>query len=405
MLINDRVTDRRAVQQAASLREAGFRVEFVSRRHGVDDATEVDGFLIRRMDFAGEERKAAALARKLLVPRLAFQLPQMKLALLRYANRALLPQLQSIYASQEVYAVQSHDLDTGWLGLQLARALGVPFVFDSHEAYPHRIGMNPVFRRYYQKLEPQVIAGADFWMIVNELLGRWLVEYHAKKGVRLPAPLVVENAVPYRADDAKTDTLRSKLALGPEARIALYQGGLAPRRNLENVVRMAEYLDDRWKVVVLGSGKFSADLALQAGGLFGKKVFFIKAVPQRELMAYTASADVGLIPYKAVDPNTTFCSPNKLFEFIQAGLPIVANRLPFLEQKIKATRTGWLTNFDVPAEAAALLNGLQPGDLAAMRTNVLQAKRSESWEEHAVRYVERMIGLAHAGSFAAPGRG
>jgi glycosyltransferase involved in cell wall biosynthesis len=49
---------------------------------------------------------------------------------------------------------------------------------------------------------------------------------------------------------------------------------------------------------------------------------------------------VGVIPYPAVDLNHHFCSPNKLFEFIQAGLPIVANDLPFLRDVIVGEAIG-----------------------------------------------------------------
>ena len=52
----------------------------------------------------------------------------------------------------------------------------------------------------------------------------------------------------------------------------------------------------------------------------------MKRVPQKELLDYTAGADFGIIPYPAIDLNTKYCTPNKMFEFVSAEIPIIANK-------------------------------------------------------------------------------
>ena len=60
-------------------------------------------------------------------------------------------------------------------------------------------------------------------------------------------------------------------------------------------------------------------------GILGKKVIFMDRVPQKELLRYTAGADFGIIPYPDIDLNTKYCTPNKMFEFLTANVPMIAN--------------------------------------------------------------------------------
>jgi hypothetical protein len=147
--------------------------------------------------------------------------------------------------------------------------------------------------------------------------------------------------------------------------------------------------------VFLGNGRLVEDCRRIAGDLLDKKVFFVPAVPQEKLLSYTASADLGLIPYAAVDLNTQFASPNKLFEYIQAALPMLANNLPYLAKKVGQVDGGWLTNFEEPRTAAQVINSLTDEQLAAKRANLLSVRYTESWEEEAKPYVERMLALGN----------
>src|SRR5205085_12556213 len=88
------------------------------------------------------------------------------------------------------------------------------------------------------------------------------------------------------------------------------------------------------------------------------RVHVIPAVPQRDLLAYCASADVGVIPYQAVDLNNYYTSPNKLFDFIQAGLPIVASDLPYLHKVIVSDGLGVVAKLDSPLAYADAINSV-----------------------------------------------
>jgi glycosyltransferase involved in cell wall biosynthesis len=131
--------------------------------------------------------------------------------------------------------------------------------------------------------------------------------------------------------------LLSDFGLPVDKRIVLLQGGLSAGRNLEVLVDAMHYVKDPSVVlVVLGDGLLLRSLQkmAQQEGLAGR-VYFHAAVPQNELLELTAAADAGVIPYQATCLNNHYCTPNKLFEFIAAGLPILATDLPEIRRLVE----------------------------------------------------------------------
>jgi hypothetical protein len=96
-------------------------------------------------------------------------------------------------------------------------------------------------------------------------------------------------------------------------------------------------------------------------------------------LGYSASADVGLIPYPAIDVNTTLCTPNKLFEFLVAGVPILANDLPELRRFVLGNKAGVTHPMGSPAEIAAAIDAMRRSDLAAFRAGAAAAAPRMTW--------------------------
>jgi glycosyltransferase involved in cell wall biosynthesis len=107
----------------------------------------------------------------------------------------------------------------------------------------------------------------------------------------------------------------------------LFQGGFSPNRNLEKLVAIASHIRNG-VLVMLGWGDLEKKLKQKAEklGILDRKLFFVPKLGQDDLISYTGSASLGLIPYPPVDINTIYCTPNKLFEFISAQVPILANQ-------------------------------------------------------------------------------
>lgn len=139
---------------------------------------------------------------------------------------------------------------------------------------------------------------------------------------------LVRNVPVYQAV-SKSNRLRQHLGLGQEVRIALYQGNLQPDRGLDHLIRAAAYLERDIVIVLLG--KEIGDTLTQLETLIANegvtdRVKILPPVPYAELLDWTASADMGLIIYSPGQSlNVQMCLPNKLFEYLMAGLPVLAS--------------------------------------------------------------------------------
>lgn len=259
--------------------------------------------------------------------------------LLRYRNRHIhdpLPFRQAFVSHGEKCqfdVIQVHDLPALEAGVELAKKFDVPLVYDAHELYPEQRSFSGVQRKICEKSESTYIKHANVVFAVNESIAQEMaMRYGIKK------PIVITNAMNPPVDFDPVfhyNLLREKLNISHTRRILLLQGGFAPNRNLNELVRaMAKVKNPDVDLVMMGFGEYGLKLKKTAEslGLIDKRVYFLPAVDQSVLLQHSASADMGIIPYPHVDLNSYYCTPNKLFEYIQACLPIIANDSPELKR-------------------------------------------------------------------------
>jgi glycosyltransferase involved in cell wall biosynthesis len=102
-----------------------------------------------------------------------------------------------------------------------------------------------------------------------------------------------------------------------------------------------------------------------------------------ELLAVTAGADLGVIAYRNVGLNNYYTSPNKLFEYAAAGVPVAASHFPELIKVVEGLQLGRTFDPDDPRSIAAAVNGIleDPSELARLRDNAARAAGRFTWEE------------------------
>ena len=143
--------------------------------------------------------------------------------------------------------------------------------------------------------------------------------------------------------------------------IVLCQGGIVPGRSLEDISACAGPLKNSGACTVfLGSGdrEYMARLARIARKSGGGNNFYIgKSVPPDRVLEYTACADLGIISNRGRGLNNTAGGPNRLFEYIQARIPILSYSHAGVESVLKLTGTGWTVKWNNPAELAGMITG------------------------------------------------
>jgi glycosyltransferase involved in cell wall biosynthesis len=218
-----------------------------------------------------------------------------------------------------------------------------------------------------------------------------------RKHFHVPDVTLIRN-VPRYQTVVKSDRLRQRLGLSPEVRIALYQGSLQPDRGLDKLVLAAAHLEQNIVIVMKGAGKgpTQAELeALIASTGVADRVRIMPPVPFSEYLEWTASADIGLIVHSPnYSLNVRTLLPNKLFEYLMAGVPVLSSPLEAVAEILSTYDVGQVIapTAMTPAGIGAAINTMlaNPVSLARMRQNGLEAAKSKfCWEKER----QNLIGL------------
>jgi glycosyltransferase involved in cell wall biosynthesis len=313
--------------------------------------------------------------------------------------------VESAFADGRPDVLHAHDLDTLAPALRAARAQAVPLVYDDHEAsyvdkLPNyvpadasgmkRAALHAVVRRLQsvgEAIERDArTGGVTAFVTVSESLADRLA---ARFGG--PRPTVLRN-VPLLREVPRTDALRRRIDLPRDARLLLYHGTVTEGSGLETAIRALRLLGDGHVLAIIGRvwrRERYERIAREEHVL--DRLRFEPMVPQEELLPLVASADVGLIPTEGNSVGNLYGLPNKLFESMMAGLPVVASDVPEVAAIVRRTGAGLLYPHASPEGPRLLADGVRSllRDAALWdrcRAAGLAAARDEfNWEREATK--------------------
>lgn len=227
-----------------------------------------------------------------------------------------------------VDVIHCHDLNTLPAGVRLARRFQTKLVYDSHELFNEMAGKSWLEKRIGYILERLLMPHIDHLIVVNSHVHRLFTKRYG------PYPTTVVQNVPEAPDwnqapPQEVLNLRQHFGLAPDDLLLLYQGGLNPERGLEECIQAVAMLPKTFKLVLIGDGRLKGYLEELVNHLqLEDRVFFFGQVPSEQLLWYTCQADVGLVVYKNTSLNNYYSTPNKIFEYLLAGIPTVASDHP-----------------------------------------------------------------------------
>ena len=229
--------------------------------------------------------------------------------------------------------IHVHDLPQLRAGSLIKKKLNIPLIYDAHELYPEINTLNKYQKKILSKLENKFLSKCDVVITVNLFIAN---EMSRRYNIKLPHVILNATRTPELFSIYKKyDLFRDQFSIAKDKKILLFQGWMSATRGLQTLVQAMQYVPNHIHLIFMGYGEAIPELKKITQALkLEERVHFMEAVSQEELLYWTASADAGIIPYQPVDLNNYYCSPNKLFEFIQARLPIIANDLPFLRQVV-----------------------------------------------------------------------
>lgn len=249
--------------------------------------------------------------------------------------------------------IHAHDAAMLLPGLIGRRLTNAKLVYDSHElatGVPYRDGRWAAFVR--------VIEGAGLprcaaVITVSHGIAKRLQELYGLA----ETPAVIRN-VPDVPETPPTPDGRLRMALGiGDAPLVLHQGSAAANRGVDILIRAVAEVPGV-HLVLLGPADSEwpalREVARAAGVV--DRVHVLPPVPVDELLAWTADADVGVSLLQDTCENHRLALPNKVFEYVAAGVPVVVSDLPELRRLVTDHDLGWTVD---PADPPALVATLE----------------------------------------------
>lgn len=270
------------------------------------------------------------------------------------------------------------------IGLDLGRRDDVPVIYDARDIYvqARNVARLPTpARRLFGAVERRWARRASRVITVNRPYADVLA-----RSLGVPLPAIVMNCS-YRRTPAVAPRrlFHDTLGLQDPARVVLYHGGLAPDRGIEQLIAALPLLGPTDHLCLLGYGPLQADLQERASDpALGGRLAVLPAVPPDELLDWVEAADVVAMPIQPSTLNHRLTTPNKLFEAMAAGVPVVASDLPGMAPIVRETGCGVLCDPTDPVSIAAAIRSIldaPPAERAAIRERAHQAAAGRySWE-------------------------
>ena len=257
----------------------------------------------------------------------------------------------------------ANDLDTLPANYLVSRIKRKPLVYDSHEYFtevPELIG-RPFVRNVWILIEKLLVPRVDAAYTVCDSIAevyRDLYKVDFKVIRNLPVCSKLEK------------TEHQEKAEG-EAKVILYQGALNLGRGIESAIRAMQFLDGA-ELWLAGDGDITLRLQEMVYELdLDKKVKFLGRLPLHDLQKITCQADLGISLEEDLGLNYRFALPNKLFDYIQAGVPVLVSNLPEMRKIVEKYQIGSIAETHQRKELAGL-----------MKAALFDQEKRKIWEQN-----------------------
>lgn len=256
--------------------------------------------------------------------------------LFMYLTSYFLMLYKSIFTKIDV--VHAHDLTALPIAYAITKLKGAKLVYDSHELWSesHHKDHPAFIIKCFEAFERFLGRRCDAVIGVSDGISSYLKTYLNVKKV-----VTIRNIPSYR-HAGEYDLFREEFHISEESMIFLYQGLISQSRGVDMLYRAAIDVcaQSQASFVFMGDGPYAAELSENIKERHAGQIYYKPSVDQDELLKYTKSADVGVHAIRNTCLNHDLCLPNKLFEYVGSGIPVLVTGLREMDKFVNYYQVG-----------------------------------------------------------------
>lgn len=284
------------------------------------------------------------------------------------------------FSGKPVACISAHSLSVLPVCAAISRRHHARLVYEPHELETESIACRGARRLLAKVVERALIGRCDAVLVVSDSIADW---YASTYGMRRPH--VIRNFTD-APTNLPTDRNGQRLGLGlrQSATVFIYQGAMMQGRGVERLLRVFECLPE-FDLLLLGDGPLVP--AIHEVARRCANIHHHPAVPPDDVLNYTRCADVGLCLTEPACLSYAYSLPNKLFEYLAAGLPVIVSDLPEQSRFVTRHGCGWITPAeDIPLKE--LLRSIANGNIALQREAAIRTASDCLWSRETERLLD-----------------
>lgn len=268
--------------------------------------------------------------------------------------------------------IHAHDLDGLMAAYREAKRRQIPLVYDSHELFYDLPDFSNIkgFHYVIRAIEKYLMKFISAGITVNQSIAGFLKKIYGQDFI------VLRNIPSFRVNAKSSVSLRQ---LFPNKKIILHIGGTGKLRGTQQILDSAKYLPQNYVIVFLGAKLNDPILEEIKTKKLEEKVVILPSVASSEVVEVAKEATLGLSLTLNVSLDYYYSLPNKIFQYLSAGIPIVGSNFPEFKKIILGNDVGQVVNPSQPKQIAKAIVDVVKNHNKYMK-NIKKIENKYTWE-------------------------
>tara|TARA_B100000242_G_C43055252_1_gene493700 strand:- start:9100 stop:10221 length:1122 start_codon:yes stop_codon:yes gene_type:complete len=228
---------------------------------------------------------------------------------------------------KKISKLNVHSLSVFPISIIISKLKRARLIYEPHELETETSRLKNFEKKILKFLEKKLIHHADVIYTVGEDITNFYKNEYSLKDVK-----TILNVPRYLKARERNNILKEKLKIPDENILFIYQGLLSEARGIKTLINCFKKIDDSKHIVFMGFGPLENEIIDAAKENIN--IHFFPPVTEKDILGYSSSADVGICYLTDLCLSYKLSLPNKIFEYLHAGIPVLINEEQLSAKKL-----------------------------------------------------------------------